>query len=170
MFIAHAPAGYLMAVSLLRRMGSAAVSPSAFILAAMVGAVAPDFDLAYFYLVDDRTTPHRQYLTHWPLLWLSLAAVCAVWLRRTSSAAARLLLVFCLGGVLHLILDSLAGRIWWFAPFVDKSYALIAVPAQFKPWWLNFVWHWSAASELVICAWALSVYRRQQRRAAAFAR
>lgn len=159
-----------MAAALLRRLGNATVAPSAFILAAMVGAVAPDFDLAYFYLVDDRMTPHRQYLTHWPLLWLSLAAVCAGWLHRAPSNVARLLLVFCLGGVLHLILDSIAGRIWWFAPFVDQSYTLVAVPARFKPWWLNFMLHWSAASELVICAWALIVYRRQQRRATAFAR
>jgi hypothetical protein len=67
----------------------------------------------------------------------------------------------CLGEVLHVILDSLVGDIWWLAPFVDRSYALFTVPAVRSPWWMNFLLHWSFAVELAICFWALLVYRKR---------
>lgn len=101
-------------------------------------------------------------MTHWPILWLGLAVLAAGWLTCAKrSKAAMLGLVFALGGVLHVILDSLVGDIWWFAPFIDQPYALFTVPATFQPWWLNFLLHWSFAVELAICLWALVVCRRR---------
>jgi hypothetical protein len=161
-FIAHAPSGYIMAVSLLERMRKAPAPASMVILFGVVGALAPDFDMSYFYLVDHRQTHHHRYVTHWPLLWLVLSAAFALWLRNVRApTAAFLSLVFCLGGVLHLMLDTLVGDIWWFAPFVDRPYALFKVPAVFKPWWLNFLLHWSFAAELAVSTWAMLLYRRR---------
>jgi len=160
MFIAHIPSGYLMSVSLLRRMRSVSVSASAVIAAGIVGAFAPDLDLIYLYLFDHGRTHHHRYVSHWPSAWLASILMSGLWFHLGKrSKPAFLALVFGMGGMLHLILDSLVGDIWWFAPFVAKPYSLFTVPARFDPWWLNFVFHWSFAVELAICGWAFAVYR-----------
>jgi hypothetical protein len=35
--------------------------------------------------------------------------------------------------LLHLVLDSIVGDIWWLAPFVDRRYSLFTVPAVYGP-------------------------------------
>jgi hypothetical protein len=162
MFIAHIPSGYIMSIALLKRIRHVPVPAAIIVAVGISGAVAPDLDMAYFHLVDHRQTHHHKYVTHWPLLWITLAAAFALWFSwQKRSRAAFLGLVFSLGGVLHMVLDSFVGDIWWFAPFIDKSYALFNVPARFKPWWLNFVLHWSFAAEAGILVWALLLYRRR---------
>ena len=143
MIIAHAPSGYILATLLIRRMAQVPVTARALIVAGVAGAFAPDLDMAYFHLIDNRQTHHHKYISHWPILWLSLTVLAAFWFGYVrQSRAAALALVFCLGGVLHVILDSFVGDIWWFAPFVDQPYAMFTVPARFSPWWLNFILHW----------------------------
>lgn len=162
MFIAHLPSGYILASQLIRRAGRLSVPARAILLAGMLGAVAPDFDMLYFYLVDNRQTHHHRYFAHWPIVWFVMALACLLWQRlQPASRQATAALVFSLGGILHLLLDSFVGDIWWLAPFVDRPFALFSVPALYKPWWLNFVLHWSFAAELAIWAWALLLYRRR---------
>jgi len=166
MIIAHMPSGYIMSTCILRRFaGSIPTSSTAVIAAGILGALAPDFDMVYFHLIDHRQTLHHKYFTHWPIVWLPLAAITALWFNRArQSKAAFLSLIFCLGGVLHVMLDSFVGDIWWFAPFVDQSYAMFSVPARFKPWWVSFILHWSFAVEIAICIWALLIYRGRRGR------
>ncbi len=162
MFIAHIPSGYVLSSILIERVRNLPAAPAAVITSGMVGALAPDFDMAYFYLVDHHQTHHHKYFTHWPIVWLILLGASAVWLRLSQGSKAPFLwLVFCSGCMLHLVLDSLVGDIWWLAPFNDRPFAMFAVPAVFDPWWLNFILHWSFAVELAICIWALLVYRRR---------
>ncbi|MNE81945.1 hypothetical protein D3C80_1786290 [compost metagenome] len=105
---------------------------------------------------------------HWPILWFGLALACTIWQRLApTSRRAPAALVFSLGGILHLLLDSFVGDIWWLAPFVDQPFALFSVPAVFKPWWLNFILHWSFAVELAIWLWALLIFRRRRQWSAA---
>lgn len=161
MFIAHIPSGYIMSLALLKIMRHIPVSSATLVVVGILGAMIPDLDLAYFYLIDNRQTHHHRYASHWPLLWIALLVISALWLcwgRRGK--AAFLSLVFALGGLLHIILDTVVGDIWWFAPFVDQPYALFTVPARFEPWWLNFMLHWSFAVELALCLWALVLYRK----------
>jgi membrane-bound metal-dependent hydrolase YbcI (DUF457 family) len=164
MFIAHGPCGYILSVAAVRRLGAAPISAP--ICAGVVGAIVPDIDLFYFYLIDGGSTHHHRYFTHWPVLWVAIvfagAIAFRVWKR---SALASMTLLFGLGGFTHMILDSFAGDIWWFAPFVDRPFSLVVVPARYEPWWLNFLLHWSFALELVICACALRLWHN--RRAAA---
>jgi hypothetical protein len=155
MFVAHAPSGYILAASLLNRMRYVPASVSATIGAGITGALAPDLDLLYFFFVDHRQVHHHKYISHWPMFWLIATACSATWLGLSrTSRAAFIAMVFCLGGVLHVILDSVVGDIWWFAPFVDRPFSLFPVRAVFKLWWLNFILHWSFALELAICLWA----------------
>lgn len=163
MFIAHIPSGYVFSTMLVERVRNLRASASAVITSGVLGALAPDFDMAYFYFFDHRQTHHHKYFSHWPIVWLTLLAASAVWLRLSRSSKASLLaLVFCAGCMLHLVLDSLVGDIWWFAPFVDRPFAMFVVPAIFEPWWLNFILHWSFGLELAICLWAGFIYRRRR--------
>ena len=161
MIIAHLPSGYLMAVALLRRIRR--VKPSAVVAAGIAGAGAPDLDMFYFHFVDHGKVHHHQYLTHWPVLWLALLAAALLWNRWHASRAALLLGIFALGGVLHLVLDTLVGDVWWLMPWVNEPYAFFTVTARHQPWWLNFLLHWSFAVELAICAWAALLYRARRR-------
>lgn len=128
----------------------------------MLGAVAPDFDLAYFYLVDERRHSHHSYWTHFPILWIGLLLLSLAWLRwgKLSDRAA-FAAVFALNGLGHMVLDSVVGQISWLAPFADKPYSLFAVPAAYHIWWLNFLLHWSFVLELFIVAWAVYLWRRR---------
>ena len=164
MITAHAPSGYIFARQLIARwryMQGLPISVRAAILIAVIGALAPDFDMLYFYLVDAGRTHHHRYFTHWPVIWLSLTGLSALAFRVSRSVRAFGALLFCSGAFLHLILDTLVGDIWWLAPFQDKPYALFTVPARFSPWWLNFFLHWSFVAELLIWAWAIRLYYRR---------
>lgn len=165
MFIAHAPVGYILGTKLVDRYKRLPVSAAVVILTCVLGALAPDFDMFYFYLVDNRQTHHHKYFTHWPLLWLVLSIVSILWHRwGRNTKASFVALLFSLSGLIHMPMDTVVGDIWWFAPFVYQPYAFFSVPATYKPWWLNFVLHWSFALELVFLAWAILIYRRRSNR------
>jgi inner membrane protein len=161
MIIGHAPSGYIIASLLLRKFSERSISPTLFFVAGVIGALAPDLDMLYFHLVDHRQHHHHTYFPHFPLLWLSLLSVSVAWLRlNKESKCAALAFVFCLGGFFHMVLDTIVGDIWWFAPFLDRPFAMFTVPALYKPWWLNFILHWSFALELSLWVWAFLIYRK----------
>jgi hypothetical protein len=127
-------------------------------VAGMAGAIAPDFDLAYFYLVDERQHHHHTYFTHFPVLWIALLTISFVWLRSARyQFMPAVAFVFSLNGLAHMALDSIVGDIAWLAPWSMRLYSLFEVPHFYQPWWLNFILHWSFAAEavLVFCAYRL---------------
>ena len=157
MFIAHLPAGYLMARRLAPRLAPGA-SPSRRLLAVcLAAAVLPDIDLLYFYLVDGRRTLHHDYWTHIPAFWL-LATGTAIALFRIARAPVPWPAVAGLlaGVFLHLALDTVTGGIAWLYPYDTGRIVLIDVPARFGWWVWNFVLHWSFALEIAILVWAAS--------------
>lgn len=160
MFIGHLPAGYITAKLLFKRFANTEVSARLFILAGVVGGIAPDFDMFYFYFVDNRQSHHHTYWPHYPVLWLAILAVSCVWFKLAANkSSAALMLVFSISGFIHMLLDSIVGDIWWFAPFIDKPYAMFTVEAVYKPWWLNFVLHWSFLLEILVVVWACYLWR-----------
>ncbi|TAN48588.1 MAG: metal-dependent hydrolase [Methylococcaceae bacterium] len=162
MIIGHAPSGYITAKLLLGRFAERGVSPTWFLIAGIGGALAPDLDMIYFHLVDHRQHHHHTYFPHFPILWLCMLALSFAWLRLNhASKGAALAFVFCVGGFIHMILDSIVGDIWWLAPFVDRPFAMFTVPSLYHPWWLNFILHWSFALELLLWLWALLLLRKQ---------
>ncbi|UUZ47620.1 hypothetical protein LP420_31295 [Massilia sp. B-10] len=97
-------------------------------LAAVIGAIVPDLDLFYFFLIDHRRTPHHLYWPHFPLVWVLLLAASAVWLAAARrKAVAALAVVFCIGGFGHLLLDTIVVDIHWGAPFVHGAFSLFTV-------------------------------------------
>lgn len=164
MIIGHAPGAYIASKLLHGRLFAGGVSIRAFVIAGVLGGVAPDLDMLYFHLIDLRQHHHHSYFSHWPVVWLGLLALSLLLLRlRRGSQAAMLAVAFSGMGVLHLLLDSIVGDIWWFAPLLDQPFALFSVPALYKPWWLNFLLHWSFALELALWVWALLLYRQRHK-------
>ncbi len=156
MFIAHLPAGYICSTLLMHRVRSSGINTIGFTASCMLGAIAPDLDIFYFYLIDQRQHSHHSYFTHFPSTWVLMLACSAIWLYcRRSQARAALAFVFCLNGLVHMMLDTVVGAIQWGAPFTDRYFALFPVPALYQPWWLNFILHWSFALEIGILAWAI---------------
>ena len=161
MIIGHLPAGYIVSRLLVRHAESIGVSAKGFISASVIGAVAPDLDMFYFHLVDDRQHHHHTYFTHYPVVWFALLTASLAWLfiasKKNYAACAA---VFSLNGFVHLILDTIVGDIWWFAPLSNEPFAFFTVPALYKPWWLNFLLHWSFAFEIAVIGWAVYLWRK----------
>lgn len=150
MFVAHLPAGYLLTRRIARR-------PSAWQWAVGLGAsVLPDLDLVRFYLFDHRRVPHHAYGTHEPLWWalVAIPSFGAAWLQRSREGALMVAVFF--GNVFgHLALDTVVGRIRWLAPFSERSFAFVTVPAVHGWWVWSFVLHWTFLVEVVITACAI---------------
>lgn len=155
MFIAHIPAGYLLARRLIPRFEPDASRRRRLMAVCIVAAVLPDIDLLYFYLVDGRQTLHHEYWTHIPAFWL-ISTGAAVALFRIARAPVPWPAVAALlaGVFLHLVLDTVAGGIAWLYPWDAGKIVLADVPARFDWWVWNFIFHWSFALEIAVLAWA----------------
>lgn len=158
MLIAHVPAGYL----LIHRL---AVGWRGLLSASLAASVLPDVDLLWFYFVNARQNVHHDFVFHWPLFWLALGALgwglCRVmaWRRAIPFLGAALLAL-----MLHMALDSVAAEIAWLAPFSDRTWGLVEVPARHDWWVWSFILHWTFALELTITACAGFVAWRSLRR------
>lgn len=163
MFIGHLPAGYLITRALARSPALTSCATRGLLAAGLLGSVFPDVDLFYFYLIDHRQTHHHLYWTHWPVFWLALLACAMV---GCTLAGKRHYLsyvyVFVLNIVVHLLLDTIVGDIWWLAPALMKPFALFNVPALYQPWILNFLLHWSFLLELALLAAAFAVFHKHR--------
>ena len=149
MFIAHLPAGYLTARLFARLRGTTA--RPALVVAGLVGGIFPDIDLLYATLFDHWQVHHHRYWTHLPLVWLGISAVALLLFRRPGTAR-QAVTVFLLAVWGHLLLDSVAGDIWWLWPWLDLPFSLVTIPAIHSPWYLNYLLHWTFALELIFVA------------------
>lgn len=153
MFFAHIPAGYLAGRAVLRNNQPGQLKW--ILVAGMIGGGLPDIDLLYLYLLDATPQHHHTYWTHLPIAWLG-CAVLAWRASRSSSARIRLgLAAFFAAWLSHLVLDSIAGDIWWLYPLVDQPYSLVKIEARYQPWWMNYLLHWTMALELLIITLAV---------------
>ena len=160
MFIAHLPAGYLTA----RGAERCGAKHPLLMAACLLGSIAPDFDLLYFYLVDSCRHHHHSYFIHWPVVWLGLLLLSLLWLLWRRGGVAIPAVAFSASGLLHIALDGVVGDIQLFAPWSDEYYVLATVPALHKPWWLNFFLHWSMGIELLICSLAAGLFTMRLRK------
>jgi inner membrane protein len=152
MLTAHLPSGYVLARSLPK--GIPALLP-----VALVGAVLPDFDMLWFYFVDDRAFHHHRYWVHIPAFWLAVAALTlplAWWAGHVRTAA-----VFFAAILMHLVLDSIGGGILWGAPLSDRLFEMVTVPAAHGHWITSFVLHWTFLAELAVWAAATLLWLKR---------
>lgn len=121
-----------------------------FMAAGILGSILPDFDMFYFYFIDNRQHHHHRYWTHIPIFWLGLISIAGILLLIFKRRYLPILSIFAFNIFAHLIADSVVGDVWWLYPFIDEPYAFFTVTARYSPWWLNFIWHWSFLIELAI--------------------
>jgi inner membrane protein len=153
MFFAHLPAGYLTA-RLLARCAGIKATPT-LVLAGMAGGVFPDMDLLYGAWVDGGRVHHHLYWPHLPLVWAGAGLLFLLVRCQLSDARRRLCGAFMLGAWSHVLLDSVAGDIWWLWPWLDTPFSLVDIPAVHAPWWLNYLLHWTFGLELAFISLAL---------------
>ena len=159
MHFAHLPAGYITSKLLFKYFEPRKLSYNRFIFWGMFGSIAPDIDLIYYYFSGNPHLDHHTYFTHFPVFWIALLLISLVWLESNSyrSQAPSLAFIFILGGFIHIILDIIAGYLWWFAPFVDEAYSL----ENYAPQGLLKIPHWELGLELGIILWALSLWLKR---------
>ena len=160
MVFGHLPFGYITAKILVKRFKNYPVPVNQFMFWAMFGAIAPDTDLLYYYVVDyfKHHSPHQHhyYLTHFPIFWLTLLLISTLWLiagQRLSTNSV-FAFVFTLGGFFHMVLDTVTGSVLWLAPFRNKFYSF----ETNHPWQVNYFTHWGFGLELCIIVWAIYLW------------
>jgi len=167
MIIAHGPAGYLCARLLSRTRLGDMLKPQfnpfyrIFMFAGILGGIFPDFDFIYHVFIDSDRTPHHKYLTHLPIFWITLWLLCffiGYFLKHRQFFAVAT--VFCFSGFVHLILDTITGPIYWFAPFSHIGVNVFKV-ADAHFWWVsNYLEHWTFLIEILIISVALYQFLR----------
>lgn len=159
MLIAHLPAGYIIGSLARQKLPQARGA----MLSALVGSVAPDFDIAWFLFVDNGGVHHRGYPTHWPLFWALVAAVVVPLIALSAPRWKAAATVFFLAVLSHMILDSVTAPMHWLMPFDERAVELVPVPAAYPHWILSFVLHWTFALEIAICTMAATIAARDFR-------
>lgn len=152
MITAHAPAGYILS-----RLWPKAQFTAA---AAFIGAVLPDIDLIWFYLIDNRAIHHHRYWVHAPGFWALIALPALPLIARFARPYLPAAFAFFAGLFVHLCLDTIAGDIMWHWPFSDAFTHLITVTPRYENWILNFILHPVFILELLIWAAALWIGKR----------
>lgn len=153
MFIAHLPAGYLLTKNLQKRF-----EIDRYLFAGLIGSIFPDFDIPYFFLVDHQQTPHHSYWIHLPFYWMLIPLISLTFLFLSKKKEYLTITIIFLSNVmLHLILDTVVGKIEWLYPLSTKSFAFFEVPSVYHFWFYNFLFHWTFLFEIAIIVWALFV-------------
>ncbi len=153
MFIAHLPAGYLLGKAVSK---AKLTYKKRLVIWTAIGSVLPDIDMLYFYLIDNQSTHHRHYLSHWPLTWIALllfSLALLKWWPRISVIP----FAIAIGGLLHMILDSVAAPVFWLAPFSETQIELVKIPAVYDNYIWSFILHWTFLVEILICCIAIIV-------------
>ncbi len=154
MFIAHLPAGYLLGKATAKLSG---LRTEQLVMWTAIGSILPDADLLYFYLVDNQSTHHRHYVSHWPITWITLLALSVILLRWRPRFGVTFL-GLSIGGLSHMVLDSVAAPVLWFAPFSKLKVELVQIPAVYENYIWSFVLHWTFAIEIFICSIAIVTF------------
>lgn len=156
MIIGHLPSGYVLGRVL-------QVTTHALMFACVLGAIFPDFDLLFFYLVDDRAIHHHRYWVHAPGFWLIVTCVVAPVLWFVSRKLLILFAAFVAGNFLHVLLDSIAGGIMWAWPFFSDLMSMVTVQPTHNHFVLSFMAHWTFWLEIALWVIALALYLRRSR-------
>jgi inner membrane protein len=161
MLIAHVPMGYLQGKWFSRY---AKLPLKQVMLLSLLGNIAPDFDMFYFYVFDGRKTHHHDYVTHWPLFWIAVSSflIAATYVLKRKNIT--LSLAFSIGTMSHMVMDSVAAPIHWLAPFSQANFELVHVPAISSNWIISFVSHWTFGIEIMICIYAFVLFLQSRRK------
>jgi inner membrane protein len=152
MLFAHPFAGYLVTRPFWKKYQMDFLVPIG-----IIGSIFPDFDLAYFYLLDGERNLHHEYVTHAPFFYAVLAFLSFFVLYFIPKKKAWRLgaLVFFVNVFVHLLLDTVVGSISWLVPFHVGVYRLFTLSYRYGHWVPNLVFHWTFLFELCLISAAI---------------
>jgi LexA-binding, inner membrane-associated putative hydrolase len=154
MIFGHLPAGYITSKLLSGKLNNCPFFYKTFMFWGFFGAVAPDTDLLYSLLIDHAY--HHNYVTHFPIFWLTLLLISLLRLPldKTWSKIPASCFIFTLNGFIHLILDTITGHILWLAPFRNEQFSLITESSGGA----HYFTQWGFCLELFLIFWALFLW------------
>jgi len=161
MFIGHLPAGYVLTKTMQKK-----IKTTKYLLIGLIASFLPDIDILYFYLIDNRQNLHHGYWIHIPFYWLIIGVITFITislLKKKDYLIAGA--IFFANIFLHLILDTIVGKVEWLYPFTDKAYFLFDVPSIYGFWVYNFIFHWTFLPEIIMMIWAICIYIQYKRKA-----
>ncbi|HEX3020718.1 MAG TPA: metal-dependent hydrolase [Chitinispirillaceae bacterium] len=168
MLIAHAPAGYLLTRLLSRTLFKNKIIPKRsdrlyqqLMFAGIIGAILPDFDFFYHFFMDPNKISHHSYISHMPVFWFSL--MCILILTGNilkNNKISTISVILCSSAMLHLVCDTITGKIYWLYPLSSRGFNLFAV-SDIHIWWVhNYMYHWTFLIEIAIVACAMVIFLR----------
>lgn len=174
MLLAHVPAGYLLTRILSRTIFKESIDPKRsdrlyqiVMFAGLIGAILPDVDFIYHLFFDPNRTPHHSYITHMPILWISLT-VLSIFIGKIFKIPNFTIVsvTACLSALLHLVCDTITGVIYWLYPLSSKDFNVFSV-SDVHIWWVqNYLSHWTFLIEIAIVFFALVIFLRVRETAA----
>ena len=129
----------------------------------MIGGVFPDIDMIWFHTIGERATHHHNYITHRPVLYLGVLCAAFLWSAATRRSGA-VGTAFALGALLHLVLDSVAGKIAWEWPFSNWAQPVTVVRPTHDHWALSFMAHWYFWVEIGVLLAAIVIFLNSRNR------
>jgi inner membrane protein len=166
MFVAHSFAGYLCSRHCLHRFKQHLTGPTQwkyYLLFGVFCSVLPDFDLLYFYTIDNRQHLHHSYWTHIPIFWVIVAGTIygvGRWIVNKRVGVSCVILL--VNTLLHLVLDTIAGGIYWFYPLSDMYVQWLHITPRYSWWVLNYIFHWTFFLEICIILAAVYTYSKER--------
>jgi inner membrane protein len=125
----------------------------------LFGAIAPDTDYVYLFLFDSLNQNHHSYITHFPYFWITLLLFSAFWFNvNKKSQNPVLALLFSVGGLIHLMLDTISSKIFWLAPFSFKPFSFESLIRAYAPSIMENNPNWENTIESLIILWAIYLF------------
>lgn len=165
MFIGHAPAGYLITTAILKYTDRLPESRRKILICwGILASILPDFDLFYFYLIDNRQHVHHSYWTHIPMVWITITMFTMIYAALIKKRVIFLFTVIAFINIMgHLFLDTIVGGIRWLYPYTHKEYFMFHVPSQYNWWVWNFIFHWTFMLEMGVVTYTFYLYGKTHR-------
>ncbi len=157
MVFAHIPSGYLLANLFVQKRKW----PTWLLWLGMLGATFPDFDILLAEFTTHDMIGHRVSPMHFPIVWALVAAILLTIILLTKQKSwLPAWGVFFSAAMLHLVLDTLVGDIYWLAPFSWTPIHIISIPSHHAWWLADHVLHWSFLFEIGIIVAAAIIFFR----------
>ncbi len=96
----------------------------------LIGNVIPDFDYVILNFLPEKykLRNHRDFFTHWPVVWLFCIFI-AMFLKNDF------FLWFSMGGLSHLVLDTVDWGVAWLVPIKNGKISLLSLQNQVQSTW-----------------------------------
>ena len=159
MLIAHLPIGYFVTKAILSKVDCTNSEFRFLFWCGIVSSFLPDFDLFYYYKIDNYQHHHHSYWSHIPIYWLGITLFIFMLGKIFRKRIISLITLIVLSNIMsHLFLDSITSKIKWLYPLTDSYFGLFNIMSRYDWWVWNFIFHWTFIIEVLLFLIALYVF------------